>query len=76
MILPSYGGIIINRSKIPYSTTSIVESRRDFFVAHLDSGDLTSGVMKSLRISDLDGNGNPFIENRCMSPFLQKVAFP
>ncbi len=33
--LPSYIGIIINHYKDPYSTTSIMESRRVFFVAQM-----------------------------------------
>ena len=34
-ILPNYVGIIINHYKDPYETTSILESTRLFFVAHL-----------------------------------------
>ena len=35
IILPSYIGIIINHYKDPYWPSSIVESRKVFFVAHL-----------------------------------------
>ena len=34
-ILPSYIGIIINQYKDPYLLTSIMASRKVFFVAHL-----------------------------------------
>ena len=35
IILPSYMGIIISHYKDPYSTTSIMESKRVFFMAHV-----------------------------------------
>ena len=38
MILPSYVGIIINHCEDPYQPTSIMESERFFFVAHLVPG--------------------------------------
>ena len=34
-ILPSYIGIIINNYKNPYKPTSIMESSKGFFVAHM-----------------------------------------
>ena len=34
-ILPSYVGIILNHDKDPYQPTSIMESRRGLFVAHV-----------------------------------------
>ena len=33
--LPNYMGILINHYKDPYLTTSIMESERVFFVAHM-----------------------------------------
>ena len=34
-ILPNYMGIIISQYKDPYETTSTMESKRFFFVAHI-----------------------------------------
>ena len=63
VILSSYIGIIINHCKNPYSPTSIMESRRVFFVAQVIRVPTPSGHDGNLKFTLPETNSLP-PENR------------